>query len=94
MQTFDNNLEPPKTLRATTAVSLLHVCVAEMPGANFAFVCVCVLRPPRRCLPSAAHPRAREDPPAVSQGEEEAGQTVAAPPGTQCFTQCTHLTGF
>lgn len=42
MQTFDNNLEPPKTLRATTAVSLLHVCVAEMPGANFAFVCVCV----------------------------------------------------
>lgn len=66
-----------------------------MPGANFAFGCVCgVLRPPRRCLSSTAHPRAWKDVCAVSQGEEEAGQTVTAPTGALRFTQHTPLTGF
>lgn len=55
-----------------------------MPKAYFG--CVCVWRPPRRCLSSAAYPRAGEIPSAVSQGEEEAGQTVTAPPGMLLYT--------
>lgn len=55
-------------------------------------VCVCVLRPPRRCLSRAPHPRDPETTSAVSQREEEAGQAVAAPTGKRLCTPHTHTT--
>lgn len=65
----------------------LWICVVEMPGPYFAFGYV--LRPLRRCLSSATYPRVWENPTAVSQGEEEAGQTVTASPGTLPYTPHT-----